>query len=87
MRIIPELVFSVIYYESAHFLFGACVSLAVALLAYLSISIIYRVTCSALPGCPTSSLTWERAGFYILLLSLAAAVCSHVLEDIFIAWF
>jgi hypothetical protein len=87
MRIIPQLVFSVMYYESAHFLFGACVSLAVALLAYSSISIIYRVTYSALPGCPTSSRTWARAGFYILLVSFSAAVCSHVLEDIFVAWF
>jgi hypothetical protein len=87
MKMIPELVFSVLHYESAHFLFGACVSLAVALLAYLSISIIYRVTYSASPGCLISSRTWARAGFYILLVSLSAAVCSHVLEDIFLAWF
>ncbi|HEY3274467.1 MAG TPA: hypothetical protein VGJ92_11920 [Methanocella sp.] len=89
MKITPELVFLALRSELGHFLFGACVSLAVAWLAYSSISIIYRATFSASADCPCpgTSRTWARAGFYILLVSLSAAVCSHVLEDVFFSWF
>jgi hypothetical protein len=74
--------------ELAHFLFGASVSLAVALLAYALIWTIYRTGFSAFtfPRRLTSS-TSARAGFFILLCSLSAAVCSHVLEDYWLSWF
>jgi hypothetical protein len=89
MKITPELIFLVLRSELGHFLFGACVSLAVAWLLYSSISIMYRAMFSVSAGSPSpfTSLTLRRAGFYILLVSLSVAVCSHVLEDVYLDWF
>jgi hypothetical protein len=75
--------------ELGHFLFGCCVSLAVALLACLLIWITYRIIFSALAGypCRLTSSTLARAGFFILLCSLSAALFLHVLEDYYLGWF
>ena len=75
--------------ELAHFLFGGSVSLAVALLAFSLIWITYRYIFSAFAGYryPLTSSTMVRAGFFILLCSLSAALFSHVLEDYFLGWF
>jgi hypothetical protein len=75
--------------ELGHFLFGSLVALAVAWLACWSISTIFRATSSRSAAFPVSGMyrTWARAGFYILLVSWSAAVCSHVLEDVFFSWF
>jgi len=85
----PDLVFLALRSELEHFLFGAFVALAVAWSACWLISTISRAMSSASPGspCPSMSRTWAQAGFYILLLSWSAAVCSHVLEDVFFSWF
>jgi hypothetical protein len=86
---LSNLIYLVIYGELAHSLLGGSVSLAVALLAFSSIWIIYRYLFSALLGCryPLTSSTLARLAFYILLCSLSAAVFSHVLEDYYVDWF
>ena len=86
MRYLPSTIAAT---ELAHFLFGSCVSLAVALLACALIWITYRYIFSAFAGYryPLTSSTLVRAGFYILLCSLSAALFSHVLEDYFLGWF
>lgn len=88
IRITPSLIVYAARCELAHFIFGACVSLGVGLLAYALIWTMYRYIFSTFfyPHRLTSS-TLARAGVFILLCSLSAAVCSHVLEDYYFSWF
>lgn len=85
---LPGLMY-LIYGELAHLLLRGSVSLAVSLLAFSSIWIIYRYLFSALAGYwyPLTSSTLARLTFYILLFSLSVAAFSHALEDYYLDWF
>ncbi len=76
-------------FELAHGFFSALCSLLVSLPAACWIWTTYRLRWASI----SNPAYWEyrmgfiKAVFCMVLLSLGAGLCAHVLEDIFIGWF